>query len=177
MIILLERSIEKKIYHLSNSSNLKLDIDYAHRQGELGRGLYVTDSPEDWEGEQIGERPYLYEVVSFGDLKISGPKDYPSRQQLVEWGLDNGYYEIRQVEKPNGEKLYNDDGSALVRPIETDKYDRESYKDNMTGRSDLFLVNAYMKEKGFDGISPEYSPDGQQYLIWNLDKVRLKRIK
>ena len=169
---------ESKVYHLSNNPNLKIDKNYNPKQGQLGKGFYVTKNIDDWGVESIGKRDYVYEIENFDELRIAQPKDQPNRKQLVEFGIKNGFYKMDRVIKPNGDVVKDLDGNDLIRPIETEKYKKyATYIDPMTGSSIDFLEQEYLKSKGFDGKEPYYSRDGHQIIIWNYDKIKLKRIK
>ena len=51
------------------------------------------------------------------------------------------------------------------------------YKDPMTGSKMSGLEQEYLKSKGYDGVSASYSPDGEQSLIFNYDKVKINPVK
>jgi hypothetical protein len=162
----------RKLYHVSDNPNLKINKDYQPKQGQLGKGLYVTKDPEIWQGGQIGKRPYVYEIDA-SNLKIAD--NYPSRTELIEWGSKNGYYKKDFLKKPNGEYVLGSDGKPMKIWQETPKAEKlMTYKDPMTGSKMSGLEQEYLKSKGYDGVSASYSPDGEQSLIFNYDKVKLK---
>jgi len=169
---------EQKVYHLSNNPNLIIDKDYNPKQGQLGKGFYVTKNIDDWGEEYIGKRDYIYQIKNFKDLKIAKPNEQPNRNRLVDFGIENGFYRMGKLVKPNGEIVKDLEGNDLIAPIETDKYIRyATYQDPMTGSSDDFLEQEYLKLNGFDGKEPYYSRDGHQIIIWNYDKIQLEIVK
>jgi len=169
---------ENKVFHLSNNPNLVIDKNYNPKQGQLGKGFYVTKNVDDWGEESIGKRDYVYEIINFDELNIAKPSEQPSRKDLVDFGLENGFYKMSKVVKPNGDVVKDLDGSDIMRPIETDKYKKyATYQDPITGSSIDFLEQEYLKSEGFDGKEPYYSRDGHQIIVWNYDKIKLKRIK
>lgn len=169
---------ENKMFHLSNNPNLVIDKNYKPKQGQLGKGFYVTKNINDWGEESIGKRDYIYEIINFDELNIAKPTEQPSRKELVDFGLEMGFYKMGKVIKPNGEIVKDLDGNDMIRPIETDKYKKyATYQDPMTGSSIDFLEQECLKSKGFDGKEPYYSRDGHQIIIWNYDRIKLKRIK
>jgi hypothetical protein len=176
---LIESSYEYSgLFHVSDNPNLTINKEYSPKQGQLGKGFYLTNNPDVWNEGNIGDRPFVYQVENPESLNIASPEIYPSRKQLVKFGVENGFYKMGIVTKPNGEKVKELDGSDMVRPIETDKYRiHATYSDPMTGSSSDFLAHEYLKQLGYDGLSPEYSRDGHQIIIWNYDKIKLKRIK
>lgn len=164
-----------KLYHVSDNPNLKLSKDYQPKQGQLGKGLYVTKDPEIWQGGQIGKRPYVYEIDA-NNLKIAN--DYPTRSELIDWGSKNGYYKKDFLKKPNGEYVLGQDGNPMKVWQETPKAEKlMDYKDPMTGSKMSGLEQEYLKSKGYDGVSASYSPDGEQSLIFNYDKIKINPIK
>lgn len=164
-----------KLYHVSDNPNLKISKDYNPKQGQLGKGLYVTKDPKVWQGGQIGKRPYVYEVDA-SNLKIAD--DYPTRGELIDWGSKNGYYKKDFLKKPNGEYVLGKDGGPMKVWQETPKAEKlMSYKDPMTGSKMSGLEQEYLKSKGYDGVSASYSPDGEQSLIFNYDKIKITPVK
>jgi len=164
-----------KLYHVSDNPNLKLSKDYQPKQGQLGKGLYVTKDPEIWQGGQIGKRPYVYEIDA-SNLKIAN--DYPASSELIDWGSKNGYYKKDFLKKPNGEYVLGIDGKPMKIWQETSKAEKlMDYKDPMTGSKMSGLEQEYLKSKGYDGVSASYSPDGEQSLIFNYDKVKINPVK
>ena len=169
---------ETNVYHLSNNPNLIIDKKYNPKQGQLGKGFYVTKNINDWGEESIGKRDYVYGVENFDELKIAQPNEQPSRKDIVDFGIRNRFYKMGKVIKPNGDVVKDSEGNDLIRPIETEKYKKyATYKDPMTGSSIDFLEQEYLKSKGFDGKEPLYSRDGHQIIIWNYEKIKLNRIK
>jgi len=166
---------KNKMYHVSDNPNLKINKDYQPKQGQLGKGLYVTKDPEIWQGGQIGKRPYVYEIDT-SNLKIAD--DYPLRGELIDWGSKNGYYKKDFLKKPNGEYVLGQDGKPMKIWQETPKAEKlMDYKDPMTGDKMSGLRQEYLKSKGYDGVSASYSPDGEQSLIFNYNKVKINQTK
>ena len=58
---------ENKVFHLSNNPNLIIDKNYNPKQGQLGKGFYVTKNIDDWGEESIGKRDYVYEIINFDE--------------------------------------------------------------------------------------------------------------
>ena len=170
-----EAQKKNKMYHVSDNPNLIINKDYKPKQGQLGKGLYVTKDPEIWQGGQIGKRPYVYEIDA-NNLKIAN--DYPVRSELMDWGSKNGYYKKDFLKKPNGEYVLGQDGNPMKIWQETPKSEKlMDYKDPMTGSKMSGLEQEYLKSKGYDGVSASYSPDGEQSLIFNYDKIKINPIK
>jgi hypothetical protein len=166
---------ENKLYHVSNNPNLKIDKNYSPKQGQLGKGFYVTKDPEIWQGGQIGKRPYVYEVNT-NNLKLAD--NYPTRNELIDWGSKEGYYKNDFLKKPNGEYVLGQDGKPMKVWQETPKAEKlMDYKDPMTGNKMSGLEQEYLKAKGYDGTSASYSPDGEQAVIFNYDKIKLSPTK
>jgi len=164
----------EKLYHVSDNPNLKISKDYEPKQGQLGKGFYVTNNPETWQGGQIGKRDYVYEVDKSG-LEIADT--YPTRSELIEWGSENGYYKKDLLKKPDGEYVLGDDGKPMLIWQETPKAEKlMTYKDPLTGDKLSGLEQEYLKSKGFDGVTASYSPDGEQSLIFNYDKIKITPI-
>jgi hypothetical protein len=167
---------KNKLYHVSENPNLKIDPNYSPKQGQLGKGFYVSKDSETWRGGQIGKRDYVYEIDA-KDLRIA--EDYPTRSELINWGKDRGYFEYKTTRKPNGEIVYL---SGTKKPHkswqETEKAKKlMTYKDPMTGDIMSGLEQQYLKDKGYDGVSASYSPDGEQSVIFNYDKIKIKPAK
>jgi len=161
-----------KLYHVSDNPNLKIDTNYNPKQGQLGKGFYVTKNPETWQSGQIGNRPYVYEIDNAG-LNIA--KDYPTRDELINWGSKNGYYTKDVLKKPDGNYVLGMDGKPMKVWQETPKALKlMEYQDPMTGSKMSGLEQEYLKSKGYDGVSASYSPDGEQSVIFNYDKIKIK---
>jgi hypothetical protein len=161
-----------KLYHVSDNPNLKIDTNYNPKQGQLGKGFYVTKNPETWQSGQIGNRPYVYEIDNAG-LNIA--KDYPTRDELIKWGSKNGYYTKDVLKKPDGNYVLGMDGKPMKVWQETPKALKlMEYQDPMTGSKMSGLEQEYLKSKGYDGVSASYSPDGEQSVIFNYDKIKIK---
>lgn len=158
-------------YHISNDPNLKVDKDYEPRQGQLGKVFYITSEPDVWEAS-LGEREFIY-TIDARNLKIAKGRDYPSNKELMDWALENGYMEMKPLTRPNGEPVLDINDKPMIRPVETEKALEIMWQDPMTGSRMNGLYNQYLKEKGFDGYEAEYSRDGHQIGVWNIDKIKV----
>lgn len=159
-------------YHVSDNPNLKIDINHSLRQGQMGKGFYVTKEPEIWADGNLGERPYVYEVYG---VNIASSDERPSREELTKWGIQNGYLEMGIVKRPDGSTVLDLHGDPLIRPIETDKLKNIMWRDPMTGASLHALEHEYLKSKGFDGVEAVYSPEGHQAVIFSLENIKIRR--
>lgn len=164
--------IDGRWYHVSDNPNLEINFNYIPRQGSMGKGFYVTKEPEIWSDGNLGKRPYTYEVYG---ANIATPIDRPDRKKLVEWGIENGYFEMGVIKKPDGSTVLDLNGEPLIRPIETDKFKKVMWQDPMTGVSTHALEHEYLKSKGFDGIEASYSPEGNQAIIFSPEKIKLSK--
>lgn len=159
-------------YHISDNPNLVPNEDYEPKQGQMGKAFYVTSEPKMWQ-DSLGGRKYMYEIDT-SNLNITN--DSPTRSELNDWALENGYFEMAIQRRKNGEVILDLDGAPMVRPTVTAKATKFLWQDPMTGSTLNGLQNEFMRQQGFDGYEAEYSPEGHQIAIWNFDKIKLKRV-
>lgn len=160
-----------RLFHVSDRPDLKIDRNYEPKRGQMGKGFYATNEPEVWQSGQIGNRPYVYEVDT-NNLNIA--KEFPTQKELIDWGSKNGYFKYEPLKRPSGEIVRGPDGSVIKSWVETPKAQKfMKYQDPMTGETMSGLQHEYLKAKGYDGAAASYSPDGQQIVIFNYDKIKL----
>ena len=164
----------KALYHVSNNPNLEIDPNHEHRQGEMGKGFYVTTDPRAWRDTLTGR--YVYSVDP-RPLRIARGHNYPSHVQLAHWAIERGYMRMAPVVRPaTGEVIRDQAGEPLIRPEVTEAGKRFLWQDPMTGGSIMGLANEYLREKGFNALEASYSPEGQQIIILDPSVVKLKKI-
>jgi hypothetical protein len=163
-------------YHLSDDPNLNPQHDYDVRQGQLGRGLYVTSNPKSW-NDTLGKRKYTYKVVNPNYFKIATKSPDIGDKRFVEWAIEKNYMEIRKVVRPNGIEVLDMNDQPMFRPDFTETGKKFLWQDPMTGKKTNDIENEYLKDHGYDGYEPSYSRDGQQIILFNPSKVILKKLK
>jgi hypothetical protein len=163
-------SEEKPWFHVSDQKNLKLNPYYNPRQGQMGKGLYVTQYPDIWADGILGNRPFVYKILG---AKIAQPSERPNQKELTNWGIKNGYLERGVIKRPDGSVVLGLDNKPLIGLIETDKFEEIKWQDPMTGIDNHGLEHEYLKSKGYNGVEALYSPDGQQAVIFSFDNIKI----
>lgn len=163
-------------YHLSNDPQLDPQHNYDVRQGQLGRGFYITADPKVWK-DTLDKRGYTYKVINPNDFKISADSPNVGNQDFVDWAVDKGYMEIKKVTRPDGREVLDLNDQPMYRPDFTETGKTFLWQDPMTGKTTNDIENEYLKDHGFDGYEPVYSRDGHQIILFDPTKVKLKRLK
>lgn len=167
--------VQANWYHVSDDPDLNLQAGFHPRQGQLGRGFYVSADRRIWR-DSLGKRRYTYKVINPQEFRISPDRPNLNDQQFIDWALAKGYMEIRPVMRPDGREVLGLDDKPMHRPDFTEEGQKFLWQDPMTGSKTQDIENEYLKDHGFDGYEPVYSRDGHQIILFDPTKVRLRKL-
>ena len=156
------------LYHVSTSKDISPSIRNSSDVKTGGAGeFFLTSEPDVWADTLKRDKVTAYQV---DDNKIA--KQWPSIKELNKWGLDKGYLEMKEVNRPDGSIVLDIGGKVMIRPVETEKGKLLPFYRSQDplrgGNQQKHLGYAYLKEKGFIGYESEYSRDGHEVAIFDV---------